>query len=77
MNKKIILGPRITEKAVIGADKGGVYTFNVTESANKHTIAAAIKSAYKVTPEKVRVINTDGDKKAYVYLKKGDRIDLV
>ena len=91
LNKKIILGPRITEKAVIGADKSGVYAFNVTKSANKHTIAIAIKEAYKVTPEKVRVLNIPyvkvfrrgakgvkgGGKKAYVYLKKGDKIEIV
>ena len=91
LNKKVIIGPRITEKAVIGADKSGVYAFNVTESANKTTIAKAIKEAYKVTPVKVRVLGMPkerlfrkgksgligGGKKAYVYLKKGDKIEII
>lgn len=91
LNKKIILGPRITEKAVISADKSSVYAFNVAKSVNKATIARAIKEAYKVTPEKVRVLNmsrerifrrgksgiTGGGKKAYVYLKKGDKIEVI
>ncbi|OHA89980.1 MAG: 50S ribosomal protein L23 [Candidatus Zambryskibacteria bacterium RIFCSPHIGHO2_01_FULL_44_22b] len=77
LNKKILVGPRITEKAVIGADKAGVYVFNVTESSTKQSIAAAIKEAYKVTPEKVRVVNMSNSKKAYIYLKKGDKIEVV
>ncbi len=91
LDKKIILGPRITEKAVIGADKSGVYAFNVTKVANKKTIAKAIKDAYKVTPVKVNIVNvpkeqifrrghkgmTGGGKKAYVYLKKGDKIEVI
>lgn len=91
LNKQIILGPRVTEKAVLSADKGGVYAFNVTRLANKHTIARAIKDAYKVTPIKVRVLSTPtekvfrrgvkglkrGGKKAYVYLKKGDKIEVI
>ena len=91
LNKKIILGPRITEKAVIGADKAGVYVFNVTKNANKHLIAQEIKKTYKVTPVKVNIANlstekifrrgvrgiTGGGKKAYIYLKKGDKIEVV
>ena len=91
LNKKVILGPRITEKAVIGADKSSVYVFNVTQTANKNLIASAIKEAYKVTPVKVRVLNSkpvkvvvrgkrgvqSGYKKAYVYLKKGDKIEVI
>ena len=91
LNKKIILGPRITEKAVIGADKSGIYAFNVTRDANKVTISQAIKEAYKVTPVKVRVLNskplnvfvrgkkgtTSASKKAYVYLKKGEKIEVI
>ncbi len=91
LNKDIILGPRITEKAMIGADKRSVYAFNVTKRANKKTIAKAIKEAYKVMPIKVNVINmatenifrrgkkgvVGGGKKAYVYLKKGDKIEII
>ncbi|MBI1974454.1 MAG: 50S ribosomal protein L23 [Candidatus Zambryskibacteria bacterium] len=77
LNKKIILGPCITEKAMIGADKNDVYAFNVTKSVNKHAIALAIKEAYQVTPKKINVTNAGENKKAYVYLKKGDKIEII
>lgn len=90
-NQNVLLRPRITEKAVIGADKSGVYVFNVTTDATKASIAASVKAAYKVTPVKVRTVTihprnvfirgkrgvTKGGKKAYVYLKKGDKIELL
>jgi large subunit ribosomal protein L23 len=91
MNELIIKKPRITEKSGIQAETLGVYTFEVTEKANKKNIAKAIKELYKVTPVKVNIINLpakivftrgktgrkSGVKKAIVYLKKGDKIDFV
>lgn len=87
----VLMRPRITEKAVIGADKNGVYVFNVETDATKAAIMASVKDAYKVTPVKVRTVNIKpknvfvrgkrgvkkGGKKAYVYLKKGDKIELI
>lgn len=87
----VLFRPRITEKAAIGADKNNVYVFEVSESANKASIAASVKAVYKVTPVKVRVANIPekrvfirgkrgvkrGGRKAYVYLKKGDKIELI
>ncbi len=81
--------PRITEKAAVSAEKGS-YVFEVSKDANKATIAQAIKALYKVTPVKVAIVKlpakkvfvrgkkgrTNEIKKAYVYLKKGDKIDL-
>jgi large subunit ribosomal protein L23 len=88
----VILAPRITEKAVGQNDKN-VYTFIVRRDATKYTVADAVKALFKVTPVKVNIVNKSprqfmsrskgrmqsqkGMKKAYVYLKKGDRIDLV
>lgn len=88
----VILRPRITEKAVSQNDKN-VYTFIVRRDATKYTVADAVKALFKVTPVKVNIVNKTprqfmsrskgrvqtekGMKKAYVYLKKGDRIDLV
>src|ERR1035437_7468311 len=80
-----ILGPRITEKSAIGADKG-IYSFNVALGSNKNEIKKAIKLMYNVTPVKVTitqitskvvmrkgVIGTkQSGKKASVHLKKGD-----
>lgn len=85
----VITGPRITEKAAYASEKN-VYTFNVTTGANKIQIRKAIKDQFKVTPVKIAVVvskpkavvfrgnrGTQGiSKKAYVYLKKGDTIDL-
>lgn len=84
-----ILGPRITEKAAYATEKN-VYVFNVALDANKIQIKQAIKEAYKVTPVKITTVvskpqvvvfrgklgKKSGFKKAYVYLKKGDTIDL-
>jgi len=88
----VIIKPRITEKAVGQNDKN-VYTFIVRKDATKFAVADAVKAIFKVTPVKVNIVNKTprqfmsrskgrtvsekGMKKAYVYLKKGDRIDLV
>lgn len=85
----VLVGPRVTEKAaMISGDN--VYTFDVAQKANKIEIKKAIFAAYKVKPEKVNIIakkarsivkrgrkaHQRGSKKALVYLKKGDTIDL-
>jgi large subunit ribosomal protein L23 len=87
----VLLAPRITEKAAILSD-ASVYVFSVTKDSTKSQIALAIAELFKVTPRKVRVVNTKGTrvttrvtgkkgstkghKKAYVYLKKGEKIEL-
>ena len=87
----ILTNPRITEKGAYLSEQG-VYVFNVDKDANKHEIAAAVATVYKVTPRMVRVArvprkarmtrgtNRKGmsaqGKKAYMYLKKGDTIEL-
>ncbi|OGG65219.1 50S ribosomal protein L23 [Candidatus Kaiserbacteria bacterium RIFCSPLOWO2_02_FULL_45_11b] len=88
----VIAGPRITEKAV-GLGDSNVYTFNVRRDATKYLVSDAVKALYGVTPVKVNIVNKKpavrlagarnrmvkvaGQKKAYVYLKKGDIINLV
>lgn len=88
----VIKKPRITEKAVFGTEKG-VYTFEVRADATKHDVRAAVESIFKVTPVKINIVNKkprtfmsrmrgrkmseSGLKKAYVYLKEGDTINLV
>ncbi len=88
----IIISPRITEKSVAQGEKN-VYTFNVKRSATKYQVRDAIISLYNVTPVKVNIVNkkpakrligsrnrmkhVKGEKKAYVYLKKGDTINLI
>jgi large subunit ribosomal protein L23 len=88
----VIVAPRITEKAV-GMSEQNVYTFVVRPNATKLAVRDAIKSLYNVTPVKVNIVNKKaakrvkgfsgrtvhdkGIKKAYVYLRKGDTINLV
>ncbi len=88
--RDIILRPRITEKSGVMNESLNVYTFEVVKLATKDSVAKAIKAAYKVTPEKVRIINLPAKsvtvkgrkgmhsavKKALVFLKKGDKIEF-
>ncbi len=87
----VLLGAHISEKALVNADKSGVYAFRVLPSATKSSITASVKSVYGVTPVKVRVLTIPqekvfvrgkrgvraGGKKAYVYLKKGEKIEIM
>jgi large subunit ribosomal protein L23 len=87
---KIIKNPRITEKASFNAEQN-VYTFDVTENANKTEIKKAIFSLYKVHAVKVNILRVQdkqvmskgkkgvksGGKKALVYLKKEDKIEFI
>lgn len=86
----VLLRPRITEKASMLAEKN-TYVFEIHPHANKKEVAAAITSAYKVTPARVHIVNLpakkvfsrgkkgmqSGLKKAIVYLKHGDKIEFV
>lgn len=88
----VIINPRLSEKSVLGSEKG-VYTFVVRRDATKYQVRDAVKALYNVTPVKVNIVNKKpaqrlqgsrgkkvheaGMKKAYVYLKKGDTIQLV
>ena len=90
-NEKVftVSRPRITEKASFLAEQG-IYVFDVPVSATKPEIKRAIRERYKVTPTKIRVINLKakrvfvrgkagakaGGRKAYVHLKKGDKIEI-
>ena len=85
----LLVRPRVTEKAGMEANRG-VYTFEVAQNATKQTIAHAVRDMYKVTPVKVNIVPIrakhvfvrgkagvkSGGKKAYVYLKAGDKIDF-
>ena len=88
----VIIAPRITEKAV-GMSERNVYTFIVRPNATKYAVRDAIKALYNVTPVKIntvtkkaaqrvkgfsgKTVHHKGMKKAYVYLAKGDTINLV
>ena len=52
----VIQKPRITEKAALLGDKN-VYTFEIKKGATKFEVRDAVKALYKVTPEKIRIVN--------------------
>lgn len=88
----VIIRPRVTEKSV-GKSEQNVYTFMVRKDANKYDVRDAVKQLFNVTPVKINIVNKKprqqesrsrnrvipqpGYKKAYVYLKQGDSINLV
>lgn len=87
----VLVAPRVTEKAAYLADVRA-YAFIVRRDATKYDVRDAIKALYKVTPAKINIVNRParsfhsrargrkgvlpGMRKAYVYLKEGDRIEL-
>jgi large subunit ribosomal protein L23 len=86
----IIKNPRVTEKASFASEQN-VYTFDISTTANKTEIKKAIFALYKVHPVKVNVLSIPrkktmskgvkgvrgGGRKAFVYLKKGDKIEFI
>jgi len=86
-----LLRPHITEKAA-QATARRVYTFDIRPDATKRDVARAVEAVYRVKPMKIGIVKTIGkrvrlrtrrgygtknaSKKAYVYLKKGDRIEF-
>lgn len=87
----VLVAPVITEKAVMQNDRQ-VYAFFVRKDATKHLVHDAVVAYFKVTPVKVNIVNKlprtvqsqsrgkvvkqSGYKKAYVYLKAGDTINI-
>ncbi len=86
----IIKNPRITEKASFGIEQN-VYSFDIEKGVNKTGIKKAIFALYKVKPIRVNVLavpkkktfsrgikgSKGGGRKALVYLKAGDKIEIV
>jgi large subunit ribosomal protein L23 len=87
----ILKHARITEKATMHSE-AGVYTFDIAEEATKRDVIRAVQALYKVLPRKVAIVQVPskmrrnartgkvgvkrGGKKAYVYLKKGEKITI-
>jgi len=84
-----IISPYITEKSAVYSERH-CYTFKVIPSANKIILKKAIKELYGFDTVKIRIVNIpsktrfsrgktgvkSGYKKAMIYLKEGDKIDL-
>jgi large subunit ribosomal protein L23 len=88
----VLKGMLLTEKANKQSAELGQYTFEVFKGANKHAIAEAVESTFKVTVRRVNTQNYRGKnkrgragqpsmtsdyKKAIVTLKAGDKIELI
>lgn len=87
--ENVLRAPWLSEKALIGTEKG-VYVFAIPAEATKTDVSNAIERIYKVAPRAVRVVNLPAKRKnlrhkrgmgsrsvrrkAYVYLKKGETI---
>ena len=83
--------PLLTEKSLILRDTDNCYVFVVEKAANKHEIRDAVEALFNVKVEKVATLAIRGKvkkmgrfagkrpdlKKAFVTLKKGDKIDTV
>jgi large subunit ribosomal protein L23 len=86
----VIEGPLITEKGTLVNEEANQVVFRVRPWANKLQIQAAVERLFKVHVETVRTVNYLGKmrrvgrnvgrrpawKKAYVKLRKGERIDF-
>ncbi len=86
---KIILKLHVAEKST-NLNEKGMYVFKVAEKANKIMIKRAVKEAYGVAPRKINIINIPpkkiflrrregvkpGFKKAVIFLKKGEKIEI-
>lgn len=89
-NISVLKSPRITEKVSQLMDLG-VYTFDVYKSTIKDQVKKAVFGRYHVVPTKVNMVHvqskrksirgkigrTSSGKKALVYLKKGDKIEII
>ncbi|MEK7179926.1 MAG: 50S ribosomal protein L23 [Patescibacteria group bacterium] len=86
----VLLRPRITEKASLSSTQH-VYVFDISLGANKRDVSKAIMRIYSVTPKQVRIVPVPskqvfvrgkwgvkkGGRKAYVYLNKEDKIEII
>lgn len=85
----VLDSPYITEKSAAGSDQG-VYVFKISPRANKIMAKKAVEKMYNVHVEKVNILRKPtkkifvkgkwgrktGFKKAVVYLKKGENIEI-
>jgi large subunit ribosomal protein L23 len=86
----VVISPLVTEKGNIVGEKSNQVVFRIRPGASKDQIRDVIEDLFKVTVLKVRTANFLGKerrrgratgrrpnwKKAYITLKKGDRIEI-
>ncbi len=86
----VIVRPLVTEKSVKANESNNVVVFEVKAKANKTEIKQAVEAIFKVSVEKVNVVNvhpkekrmgryvgkTKAIRKAYVKLANDNKIDV-
>lgn len=87
----VLLGPHISEKSHLIAERANQVAFKVRTDATKSEIKAAVEKLFEVSVSGVTVVNQDGKvkrrgrgfgrraafKKAYVSLAAGSEIDFL
>lgn len=85
---EVIVRPVVTEKGVAAKDEHATLCFEVAPGANKTQVRQAVEKLFKVKVAEVRTSNIEGKmrrrgrfvgfksdwKKAYVKLKKGEKV---
>ncbi len=88
---KVLVGPHVSEKGTMLADKHNQVVFKVIPDATKLEVKKAVENLFKVEVDNVQVVNVRGKmkrtgqnwgkrknwKKAYVSLKEGQDIDFI
>lgn len=86
----ILIRPHVTEKATVSAESS-VYVFEIDPKSTKSHVTRAFVEKYKITPVKITTVTIpaknvvvrgkrgtkSGYKKAYIYLKKGEKIENI
>lgn len=87
---RVLIRPHVTEKASMKAESS-VYVFKIDPKATKAQVEKAFTEKYKIDPIKVSTVTIpaknvfvrgkkglkSGYKKAYIYLKKGEKIENI
>jgi large subunit ribosomal protein L23 len=87
---QVLLGPVLSEKSTLAADRNGQFVFRVARDATKQEIGRAVELLFDVQVDNVRVLNVKGKRKrfgarrgrrsdwrkAYVRLQPGQDIDF-
>lgn len=71
---QVLVGPHVSEKAVLMSEEGGQHVFKVTKTATKREIKKAVESLLEVDVVSVRTVNVKGKRKNFGR-RKGQRSD--
>lgn len=88
---KVLVGPIVSEKSTMIADKANQYAFVVVPDATKTEVKAAVELCFKAQVDSVQILTIKGKKKrfgrymgarsnvrkAYVTLKEGQDINFM